>query len=159
MITFEALQERSSRHYRAVHIENREGLKDPSCVICYPPEGISEKFDKFWNWYETKVPAATYSEYTLRIFKDLLGLEIGTKNRTRDTKLINLIGSIKYSEKPGISVADIAIQIIEIFVCSKSFELSIKQAEENLERIQQGTPENSSEEEESKTPESSEHTR
>ncbi len=158
MITFEALQERSSRHYRAVHIENREGLKDPSCVICYPPEGISEKFDKFWNWYETKVPAATYSEYTLRIFKDLLGLEIGTKNRTRDTKLINLIGSIKYSEKPGLSVADIAIQIIEIFVCSKSFELSIEQAEENLERIQQGTPENSSEEEESKTPESSEHT-
>ena len=99
MITFEALQERSSRHYRAVHIENREGLKDPSCVICYPPGEISEEFDKFWNWYETKVPAATYSEYTLRIFKDLLGLEIGTKNRTRDTKLINLIGSIKYSEK------------------------------------------------------------
>ena len=47
MITFEALQERSSRHYRAVHIENREGLKDPSCVICYPPEEISEEFDKF----------------------------------------------------------------------------------------------------------------
>src|SRR2546421_205248 len=158
MITFESLRERSSRHYRTVHLENKEGLKDPSCAICYPPEGISEKFDKFWNWYETKVPAATYSEYTLRIFKDLLGLEIGTKNRTRDTKLINLIGSIKYSEKPGLTIADIAIHIIEIFVCSKSFELSIEQAEENLERIQQGTPENSSEEEESKTPESSEQT-
>src|SRR5256885_12028941 len=116
MITFEALQERSSRHYRAVHIENREGLKDPSCVICYPSGEISEEFDKFWNWYETKVSAATYSEYTIQIFKDLLGLEIGTKDRIRNTKLINLIGSIKYSEKPELSIADIAIRIMEIFI-------------------------------------------
>src|SRR2546430_1573110 len=72
MITFEALQERSSRHYRAVHIENREGLKDPSCVICYLPGEISEEFDKFLNWYGTKVPAATYSEYTLRIIMTAL---------------------------------------------------------------------------------------
>ena len=88
MITFEALQERSSRHYRAVHIENREGLKDPSCVICYPPGEISEEFDKFWNWYETKVPAATYSEYTLRIFKDLLGLEIGNDYRNNERDIV-----------------------------------------------------------------------
>src|SRR5436190_23786685 len=95
MITFEALQERSSRHYRAVHIENREGLKDPSCVICYPPGEISEEFDKSWNWYETKVPAATYSEYTLRIFKDLLGLEIGNdyRNNGRDITASYLRGN------------------------------------------------------------------
>ena len=67
MITFEALQERTTKHNRAVHIENNsEGLKDPSCVICYPPREISEEFNKFWNWYQTKVPATTYSEYTVR---------------------------------------------------------------------------------------------
>src|SRR5205814_1082996 len=80
-------------------------------------------------------PAIAYTEYTLRIFKDLLGLKIGTKNITRDTKLLNLIGSIKYSEKTKISIADIAFKIIEIFICSKYFKLSIKQAEKNLEEI------------------------
>ena len=153
MITFEALQERSSKHYNAVHIaNNRGGLKDPSCVICYPPGEISEEFDKFWNWYRTKIPATTYSEYTTRIFKDLLRLDIGTRSRTRDTKLIYLIGSIRYSEKPELLIPDIAIRIIEIFVCSKYFELSIEQAERNLEEIQQGSPENS-ETSEQETPE------
>src|ERR1051325_10453427 len=144
MLTFKALQERSLKHYKTVHIENnREGLKDPSCVICYPSGEISEEFGKFWDWYRTKTPATTYTEYTTRIFTDLLGLDIGAKSRIRDTKLINLIGSINYLEKPELSIADIAIKIIEIFVCSKYFTLSIEQAERNLEEIQQGSPENS----------------
>ena len=144
MLTFEASQKRSLKHYNTVHIENnKKGLKDPSCVICYPSGEISEEFGKFWDWYRTKIPATIYSEYTIRIFRDLLGLDIIMKNRIRDTKLINLIGSINYSEKPELSIADIAIKIIEIFVCSKYFTLSIEQAERNLEEIQQGSPENS----------------
>src|ERR1041385_5451785 len=144
MITFEALQERTTKYNRAVHIENNsEGLKDPSCVICYPPREISEEFDKFWNWYQTKVPAITYSEYTIRKFKDLLRLEIGEQNLARDTRLINLIGSIRYSKKPELTILDIATKIIEIFICSKYFELSIEQAERNLEELQEGLPGNS----------------
>ena len=112
MITFESLQERSLRHYRTVHIENKRGLKDPSCAICFPPEEASEGFNKFWNWYKTKVPAVSYSEYTLRIFKDLISLEIGEKNLIRDTKLLNLIGSVKYLERPEISIKDISLRII-----------------------------------------------
>src|SRR5436190_1365005 len=149
MLTFESLQERSFKHYRTVHIEKREGLKDPSCAICYPPEGTSKEFDKFWNWYRNKVPAVAYTEYTLRIFKDLLRLKIGTKNITRDTKLLNLIGSIKYSEKPDISIADIAFKTIEIFICSKYFKLSIEQAEKNLEEIQKGSHKGNTPEQES----------
>src|ERR1043166_3462419 len=103
MLTFESLQERSFKHFRTVHIEKREGLKDPSCALCYPPEGTSEEFDKFWYWYKRKVPAVAYTEYTLRIFKDLLGLEIGAESITVKTKLFNLIGSIKYSENPETS--------------------------------------------------------
>lgn len=148
MITFESLQERSTRHYRTVHIENKEGLKDPSCAICYPPKGTSEEFDKFWDWYTTKVPATTYSEFTLKVFKDLLRLEVTEKNLVRDTKLLQLIGSIKYSRKPELSIKDISIRIIEIFVCSKYFELSIEQAERNLEKVNKGSPESSSEEKE-----------
>ncbi len=143
MITFESLQERSLRHYRTVHIENKRGLKDPSCAICFPPEEASEGFNKFWNWYKTKVPAVSYSEYTLRIFKDLISLEIGEKNLIRDTKLLNLIGSVKYLERPEISIKDISLRIIEIFICSKNFELSIEQAERNLEEIQKGSPKSS----------------
>ena len=149
MITFEALQERSLRHYRTVHIENKEGLKDPSCVICYPPEGTSEEFDKFWDWYEKRISTATYSEYTIRIFKDLLSLEISEKSRKRDTKLLNLIGSIKCTEKPKLTIVEISTKIIEIFVCSKYFELSIEQAEENLEKIKGELSESSSENKES----------
>src|SRR2546429_2554859 len=149
MITFEALQERSLRHYRTVYIENKEGLKDPSCVICYLPEGTSKEFDKFWNWYESRISTATYSEYTIRLFKDLLSLEISEKNRKRDTKLLNLIGSIKYTEKPELTIIEISIRIIEIFICSKNFELSMEQAEENLEKIKGELLESSSENKES----------
>ena len=153
MITFESLRERSQRHHQTVHIGNRKGLKDPSCIICYPPEETSEKFDKFWDWYKREISATTYSEYTTRIFNDLLSLEIGEKNRTRDTKVLNLIGSIKHTEAPKLSITDIAIKVIEIFICSKYFELSIEQAKRNLEEIQKGSPENSSEENEENSPE------
>ena len=40
-------------------------------------------------------------------------------------------------------ILDIATKIIEIFICSKYFELSIEQAERNLEELQKELPENS----------------
>jgi len=55
-----------------------------------------------------------------RIFKDLLRLEeIGEQNLTRDTKLTNLIGSIRYSRKPELTILDLATKIIGIIICSK----------------------------------------
>jgi hypothetical protein len=50
MLSYDQIKERSIKHYRARHIEGKElYLKDPACSICYPPEGITEEFDRFWN--------------------------------------------------------------------------------------------------------------
>ena len=95
-----------------------------------------------------------------RIFKDLLRLEeIGEQNLTRDTNLTNLIRSIRYSRKPELMILDIATKIIEIFICSKYYELSIEQAERNLEELQKELPENSEiaeQEQEQENPEQAE---
>src|SRR4051812_37687093 len=100
MLSYDQIRERSAKHYRTRHIEGKEiTLKDLACVICHPlPERVTEEFDKFWDWYKTKTPAISYSEYTTRIFKELKDIErIIEQSLKRDTNLINLIESIKYS--------------------------------------------------------------
>src|ERR1041385_6668766 len=140
MYNFDSFKERSERHYIEAHIKgNKTFIKDPACIICYPPEGTIEKFNKFWNWYKSKFPASTYTEYTTRIFQDILSKNLHEKGQTQrereqtKTKLLNLVGSIGYLTRPEQEAKNIAIEIIEIIYCSKGFELSIEQTEQNIE--------------------------
>ena len=113
MYNYNSLEERSKRHYTEAHIkENKTFIKDPACVICYPPKEIDEKFYKFWDWYGTELPVTTYSATTIRIFQELLSQDINEKGQTQ-TKLLQIIGSIRYSEEPDLTIPDIAIKILE----------------------------------------------
>src|ERR1044071_5159698 len=140
MYNYNSLKERSIRHHTEAHIRKKEKfIPDPSCNICYPSEGTTEKFDKFWNWYKSKFPASTYTEYTTRIFQDILNKNLHEKGQTQKereqtkTKLLNLVGSIGYLTRPEQEAKDIAVEVIEIIYCSKGFELSIEQTEQNIE--------------------------
>src|SRR2546429_6964083 len=120
MLSYEQIRERSINHYRSRHIENRRiGIPDPACVICHPPpERIMEEFERFWDWYKAETPAISYSEYTTKIFEELRNIEgITEQSLHRDTKLIYLIGSVKYSEEPEETVTGIALRVLEIFIC------------------------------------------
>ena len=161
MYNYNSLEERSKRHYTEAHIkENKTFIKDPACVICYPPREIDEKFYKFWDWYGTELPVTTYSATTIRIFQELLSQDINEKSQTQ-TKLLQIIGSIRYSEEPDLTIPDIAIKILERIVCSEGFELSNEQTEQNIELSygraestkEESLPESSSEEKENSTPE------
>ena len=161
MYNYNSLEERSKRHYTEAHVrENKTFIKDPACVICYPPKEIDEKFYKFWDWYGTELPVATYSATTIRIFQELLGQDINEKSQTQ-TKLLQLIGSIRYSEEPDLTIPDIAIKVLERIVCSEGFELSSEQTEKNIELSyeqaestkEESLPESGSEEKENNTPE------
>src|SRR3989440_8343560 len=161
MYNYNSLEERSKRHYTEAHIkENKTFIKDPACVICYPPREIDEKFYKFWDWYGTELPVTTYSATTIRIFQELLSRDINEKSQTQ-TKLLQIIGSIRYSEEPDLTIPDIAIKILERIVCSEGFELSNEQTEQNIELSygraestkEESLPESSSEEKENSTPE------
>src|SRR6185437_40796 len=141
MYNYNSLKERSTRHYKEAHIrENRVFIKDPACVICYPSKEISEEFNKFWDWYGIKIPVATYSAYTVKIFQELLSQDINEKDQTQ-TKLLQLIGSIRYSTKPELTIPEIAIKVLERIVCSKGFELSIEETEQNI-KLSYGQTEN-----------------
>src|SRR5256885_439395 len=161
MYNYNSLEERSKRHYTEAHIkENKTFIKDPACVICYPPKEIDEKFFKFWDWYGTELPVTTYSAITIRIFQELLSQDINEKGQTQ-TKLLQIIGSIRYSEEPELTIPDIAIKILERIVCSEGFELSNEQTEQNIELSygraestkEESLPESSSEEKKNSTPE------
>src|SRR6266511_1163113 len=135
MYNYNSLEERSKRHYTEAHIkENKTFIKDPACVICYPPKEIDEKFYKFWDWYGTELPVTTYSATTIRIFQELLSQDINEKSQTQ-TKLLQIIGSIRYSEEPDLTIPDIAIKILERIVCSEGFELSNEQTETEQEEL------------------------
>src|ERR1043165_5475930 len=133
MYNYNSLKQRSERHYLEAHIrENKTFIKDLACIICHPPKEISEKFYKFWDWYGKEISVTTYSEYTVKIFQELLNQDINEKDQTQ-TKLLHLIGSIRYSTEPELTIPEIAIKILERIVCSKGFELSIEQTEQNIE--------------------------
>src|ERR1043165_3448078 len=134
MYNYNSLKERSIRHHTEAHIRKKEKfIPDPSCNICYPSEGTTEKFDKFWNWYRSKFPASTYTEYTTRIFQDILNRNLHEKGETQkereqtETKLLNLVGSIKYSTEPEQTIPRIVGEIIKIIIRSENF----KQIENN----------------------------
>src|SRR2546430_1740929 len=75
MYNYNSLGERSIRHHTEAHIRKIEKfIPDPSCVICYPSEGTTEKFNKFWNWYRSRFPALTYTEQT-EIYNKIKGKE------------------------------------------------------------------------------------
>ena len=147
MYNFDSFKERSERHIEA-HIKgNKTYIKDPACVICYPPEGTIEKFNKFWNWYKSKFPALTYTEYTTRIFQDILNRNLHEKGETQkereqtETKLLNLVGSIKYSTEPEQTIPRIVGEIIKIIIRSENFKL--KQTEQkHTEQIETEQTEN-----------------
>src|SRR5437868_6815928 len=133
MYNYNSLGKRSIRHHTEAHIRKKEKfIPDPSCVICYPSEGTTERFNKFWNWYKSRFPALTYTEYTTRIFQDLLNQDIREKEQTQ-TKLLSLVGSIRYSTEPEQTMSEIATKIIEIIICSKGFELNNEQTEKTKE--------------------------
>src|SRR2546423_11585445 len=155
MYNYNSLEERSKRHYTEAHIkENKTFIKDPACVICYPPREIDEKFYKFWDWYGTELPVTTYSATTIRIFQELLSQDINEKGQTQ-TKLLQIIGSIRYSEEPDLTIPDIAIKILERIVYSEGFELSNEQIELSYGQAEntkeESLPESSSEEKENST--------
>src|SRR6266480_2077892 len=171
MLSYEQIRERSIKHYKAKHIEEKElFLKDPACSTCYPPGRVTEEFNRFWNWYQEIIYAVSYSAYTVKIFEEILKEDKRQTERIRD-KIVYLVGSVKYSREPILTVQESAIRIAEILICSNNFTLSIEQAEENLkgfqqelesnkketeqdsEEIQKGSGENSSEEKGDSTPE------
>jgi hypothetical protein len=148
MYNYNSLKERSIRHHTEAHIRKKEKfIPDPSCNICYPSEGTTEKFDKFWNWYRSKFPASTYTEYTTRIFQDILNRNLHEKGETQkereqtETKLLNLVGSIKYSTEPEQTIPRIVGEIIKIIIRSENFKL--KQTEQkHTEQIETEQTEN-----------------
>ena len=119
---------RAINHDIGAHTRRQQHfIKDPSCVICNSIDSIiiSEEFTRYWNWYQTIVPAETYSSQTIESFNELLqeeNLVETTVPRIR-REIERIIGSVRYTRAPGISLQEIKREIVERFVFSKYFTL------------------------------------
>src|SRR5688572_9666733 len=131
MINYSRFVEIYKNHHKERHVEKREEYsKDASCMLCYPIEEPSREFEKFWEWYQTQ-NAVTFNGNTQRLFNKLTEMKITHRGRERNKRLVEFVLSMRYERGTNISLDEIGIKIIEMFVCNKNFELSIEQAKEN----------------------------
>ena len=140
---------RKRKHDREKHHENRINYEeDPSCIRCYPVTEISERFEKFWKWYNKKFEAETYTSITCEMLEGLINDNDVTNNRNRGAqiRMDRLIGSINYLRRISISKEEIKRKIIDKIVFTKGFSLGkeeLKRKREEFKKHIEGASEDS----------------
>ena len=84
----------------------RDTVPDLSCSICYPPTTPHFIFLRFWDWYQTRFPAISYSNQA-QLHLDRL---LQNNNLLRRDQIVRrLIFSIRYSQNFSLTSAIIHI--------------------------------------------------
>ena len=110
--------ERILRHLKTVHereeITNKEN-QDTSCEKCFLVEegiGNDKDFMAFWRWYQSYLPAISFSGVTVDIFRKL-------RMEERPTRIIekvkDIVISIRYYRKPRQTNAKICRKLGRLF--------------------------------------------
>lgn len=81
---------------------------DESCPICHPVHTIPDiYFQRFWNWFSLEVPSLTYTNKTIRHFREFCQ----STELTQDYKIRNLLLSIRYRSS-FLSYDTLALKLI-----------------------------------------------
>src|SRR5918911_955617 len=110
--------ERILRHLKTVHereeITNKEN-QDTSCEKCFLVEegiGNDKDFMAFWRWYQSYLPAISFSGVTVDIFRKLRMEERPTRIIE---KVMDIVISIRYYRKPRQTNAKICRKLGRLF--------------------------------------------
>ncbi len=81
---------------------------DESCPICHPVHTTPDiYFQRFWNWFSLEVPSLTYTNKTIRYFREFCQSTV----LTQDYKIRNLLLSIRYRSS-FLSYDTLALKLI-----------------------------------------------
>jgi len=118
---------------------------------------LKNRFQQFWNWYQTITPVTRYTPITIKHFKILLenSQELPDQsNQLIKQNLKGLIETIIYQPTSNLNIKEIKTQVIEQFRYSKNFTLNEEETEENKKQILKTSQENTSESSNNQSPKS-----
>jgi len=98
---------------------------------------VKERFQRFFEWYQTINPARSYDEDAIQRFRNLIELEDeipDKQNREVKRNLNGLVSNIRYLQT-NFDKNDIIQQVVERFIYSKGFRLNHEDTEANKEKI------------------------
>src|SRR5256714_57748 len=135
---YENQREIIMRHNQDCEMGRDSETRDMSCRKCFPiREEIlgNSDFLEFWEWYRKVMDAEMFIGETVRIFNRLKAVQFRDRtdiNEENSAELTLLVLSMRYSKKPKYDIWEISLEIVEILLVSREFEIGIRKA---IERI------------------------